>query len=162
MIAPVSRHEWLDLESHRPLVVACAKRFLRQQTSCAMTLDDLMQEAWMALYDASPHLWRVPANERNAYLSRSVLNAFVRLAKKHRPMHTGVTDCVASDDDEPADQLPLDRLSAAQRKLLKAHLGLNGATPQTLKSLAAKWGVSRSTLSRRLASCRDCIRNLDH
>lgn len=159
MIAPVSRHEWLDFEAYRPLVMACAKQFLRR-TACAMTLDDLAQEAWLALYDASPHLWRVPEKDRVAYLSRAIRYTLIRVSKKNRPMETGVIDCVAKDHQ--ATEFPLEKFTPSQRRLLKAHLGLNGRTPQTLKSLAAKWGCSVKTLSRNLASCRKrIIRDFD-
>jgi DNA-directed RNA polymerase specialized sigma24 family protein len=72
VIASLSQSSWPDFEEYRPLVSACAKRFLRSQSACALSLDDLMQEAWLAMHDASRHLWRIPVDKRTAYMARVI------------------------------------------------------------------------------------------
>lgn len=162
MIASLSQHTWPDFEEYRPLVLACAKQFLRRQHGCCLSLDDLMQEAWLGMHDASQHLWRIARSEHTAYMARVIRYTLLKRHNECQPLDTaGGCDCAVDDEVESPEAI-IARLTDEERELLAAHLGLDGEKPQSIRAIARQRGISPRTLHRRIERCRRRLGDFDH
>lgn len=169
MIARVESRQWSDWQRYSELVKQRSRAFARRHRTCSLSIDDMMQEAWIAVSEASQNLWRVDETKHDRYLARAIRYRLLRLHQKNPAWNTiAVLDATPVATEEPLKLTPemMAALRPDQRRLLKIHLGLNGRKPVSLQVLSQRWGVSDRTLQRRLRGCRSRLSrfviDLDH